>query len=143
MTLNDEIRLQITKLPDAPEIIDNWEPIADSLSGMFNWVGSKIDWKKTIKHMHQELGEDKKCWPSLVKKFSCKYLRDFIYNSEKIHYINDSSLDFALAISVDKIDTMFDLLIEHVPQHHYFFNLDTKWCFVISSEGYLDFGFSN
>lgn len=48
MTLNDEIILQITKLPDAPEIIDNWEHNADSLSGMFNWVSSKNRLKKRL-----------------------------------------------------------------------------------------------
>jgi len=143
MTLSDDIRLQIAKLSDAPEIIDDWEPIADSLSDMFNWAGSKIDWEKTTKHKYQELGEDKKCWPSLVKNFACKYIKDFIYKSKKIYYINDSSLNFALAISANQVNSMFDLLIEYVPQHHYFFNLDAKWCFVISSEGYMDFGFSN
>lgn len=143
MTIDDEIRTQVAKIPNAPEIIDDWEPIADSLSEMFDWAGSKIDWGKTSKHKYQELKEDKKCWPSLVKNFVHKYMQGFIYNSKEIYYINDSSLNFALKISPNQMDLMLDLLIENVPQHHYFLNLEAKWCLVISSEGYVDFGFSN
>lgn len=142
MTINDEIRLQLAKIPNAPVIIDDWEPIADLLSEMFDWAGSKIDWRKTIEQKYQELGEDKERWPYVVKVFICNYTHDFICNSNEIYYLNDSSLDFALKISPNQINSMLDLLIEQVPQHHYFFNPDTKWCLVISSEGYVDFALS-
>jgi hypothetical protein len=60
MTLNDEIKLLIADLPNPPEIIDEWEPIADYLSDMFEWAGSKIDWDKTISHSYQKLTNDKR-----------------------------------------------------------------------------------
>ncbi|MEZ2575197.1 MULTISPECIES: type IV secretion protein Rhs [Buttiauxella] len=142
MTIDDEIKLHIANLPNPPEIIENWEPIADSLSDMFDWIGSKIDWNKTIGHVYQDLGNEKKSWTSLVSSFIHKYAYDLIFSSEGIFYINDSSLDFALKIPPDQMDTMLNLLIELVPQHHYFFDINNQWCLVVSSEGYVDFGVS-
>lgn len=34
------------------------------------------------------------------------------------------------------------MAIENIPQHHYFFDGQNKWCLVVSAEGYIDFGFS-
>lgn len=141
MTLNDEIKLLIADLPNPPEIIDEWEPIADYLSDMFEWAGSKIDWDKTISHSYQKLTNDKRFWPSLVIAFINRHYR--FCDSEEIFYINDSSLDFALKISAEQFNHTLTLLTDQVPQHHYFFAPKTKWCLSITSEGYVDFGFSN
>lgn len=143
MTIDNEIKLQIADLSNPPEIIDEWEGIADSLSDMFEWAGSKIDWSKAISHSFQRIGSDKELWPSLVMEFINVHAHDFICKSNGFFYINDSSLDFALKIQPAQIYNTLTLLIENVPQHHYFFDIDAKWCLVISSEGYVDFGFSN
>lgn len=142
MTIDNEIKLHIADLRNPPEIIESWEPIADSLSDMFDWIGSKIDWNKTIGHVSQALGDEKKSWASMVISFIHKNAHDLIFSSDAIFYINDSSLDFALKILPDQMNAMLNLLIELVPQHHYFFDVNNQWCLVVSSEGYVDFGVS-
>ena len=143
MTIDDEIKLQIADLPNPPEIINEWEIIADFLSDMFEWAGSKIDWSKAISHSFQRIGSGKDLWPSLIMEFINVHIHDLICNSNGIFYINDSSLGFALKIRPEQFYNTLSLLVENVPQHHYFFDIDAKWCLVISSEGYVDFGFSN
>ncbi|WP_148873219.1 type IV secretion protein Rhs [Serratia marcescens] len=140
MTLDDEIKILIAGLPNPPEIIDKWEEVADLLSGMFEWIGSKIDWRKAIEHSYQRLPNDKSVWPSLVVGFINE--NNLTHCSKEIFYINDSSLDYALKITADEFNSMLALLIENVPQHHYFFDVKTRWCLSITSEGYMDLGFS-
>jgi hypothetical protein len=141
MNLDDEIKLLIADLSNPPEIIDEWEPIADFLSDTFEWAGSKIDWGKSINHSYHKLTSNKGVWPALVLAFINKH--DLVCSSKEIFYINDSSLDFALRISAEQFNSTLILLINNVPQHHYFFDTEAKWCLSITSEGYVDFGFSN
>ncbi|WP_445494261.1 type IV secretion protein Rhs [Photorhabdus sp. SF281] len=80
----------------------------------------------------------------LIEKFIADHsIDEIIYDSKIIYYINDSSLDFAISMNPEQFNVILLLVINNVPQHHYFFDVDKKWCFVISSEGYIDFGFSN
>lgn len=65
-----------------------------------------------------------------------------IKNSEGIYYINDSSLDFAVRLVFSQLSDFIDLAINNIPQHHYIFDKAMKWCLVISSEGFIDFGLS-
>ncbi|AKH63568.1 MULTISPECIES: hypothetical protein [Photorhabdus] len=143
MTLDEEIRNEINQQPNPPVIIDDWEEIADSLSDSFKWKGSKIDWLKTNHHQSCLYTKDDDL-ELLMKKFVEDHsLNKVIYSSKTIYYINDSSLDFAIAMNPEQFHAISLLVINNVPQHHYFFDENKKWCFVISSEGYIDFGFSN
>lgn len=143
MTLDDEIRKEISLLPEQPEIVDDWEHIADELSDSYSWAGSKIDWSKTSAHRSLELHGDYKDWLVDIKKFIHETdVHDVISNSDEIYYINDSSLDFSFRLNPAQFFLFFDVAIENIPQHHYFFDRENKWCLVISAEGYIDFGFS-
>lgn len=65
-----------------------------------------------------------------------------IKKSKVIYYINDSSLNFAVQLTYKQFDNFLVFAVENIPQHHYFFDSSNKWCLVISSEGYVDFGLS-
>lgn len=143
MTLDDEIRGKISLHSEKLEIMDDWEDIADELSDNFYWIGSKIDWSKTSAHKTLKLYGDCSSWLVEIEKFIHVFdADDVISHSNEIFYINDSSLDFSVKLNYRQFYSFLDLAIKNIPQHHYFFDKINKWCLVISSEGYIDFGFS-
>ena len=143
MTLDDEIREKITQLPGPPEVVDNWEGIADELSDSFYWIGSKIDWSKAYGHKTLKLHEDNSVWLAEIKEFIHEYnIDDVISHSNNVFYVNDSSLDFSVKLNHWQFDRFIEMAIKEIPQHHYFFERISKWCLVITSEGYIDFGLS-
>ncbi len=143
MTFDDEIKIKISQLSDPPKLIDNWEDIADKLSDSFNWKGSKIDWKKTTNYKSSQLFGNYSNWVLVIKKFLYdNEICSEIKKSKVIYYINDSSLNFAVQLTYKQFDNFLAFAVENIPQHHYFFDSSNKWCLVISSEGYVDFGLS-
>ena len=143
MTLDDEIRIKLSQLSDPPELVDSWEDIADNLSDSFNWKGAKIDWSKTTSYKSSQLFGNYSDWVSTIREFIANSDIDAeIKMSQDIYYINDSSLDFAVHLKLKQFDSFLAFAIENIPQHHYFFDFSNKWCLVISSEGYVDFGLS-
>lgn len=143
MTLDNEIKELILNITNPPQIIEDWEDLADELSDHFEWKGSKIDWSKTSKHESEKLSGSYSEWLPLIKKFiGSKSIISEINSSANIIYINDSSLDFAVHLTPEQLEEFIALAIENIPQHHYFFDKMKRWCLVISSEGYIDFGLS-
>lgn len=142
MNLNDEIKIELNKLPVPPKIIDEWEEIADSLSDSFDWLGSKIDWSRTYFHKTICYKKNENIHSVVNRFFNENCLNEFISNSDSIYYICDSSLDFALQIEPSQFFKNLFFIIDNVPQHHYFFDDDTKWCLAITMEGFIDFGCS-
>lgn len=143
MTLDDEIKEKISQLSDSLLIIDDWDFIADELSDSFEWIGSKINWSKTSKHESINLNENYSDWVGQINNFiHANNIDSEISHSDHIYYINDSSLDFSVSIKPEQFHPFLKMAIENIPQHHYFFNREKRWCIVISSEGYVDFGFS-
>ena len=141
--LEDEIKEKIVLLPGKLEVINDIELIIDDLSDNFEWSGSKIDWTKTKSHETIKLNGDYSNWISEINSFILtKNINDFISRSENIFYINDSSLDFSVKLDLEAFYPFLEMAIKNIPQHHYFYDKRKKWCFVISSEGYADFGFS-
>jgi len=75
------------------------------------------------------------------------FIREFaidkvVLKSDSMVYINDSSLDFAIHIKSEQFYPFIELVLEYIPQHHYFYERNLKWCLVISMEGWVDFGFA-
>ncbi|MGD8108830.1 type IV secretion protein Rhs [Pantoea sp. FN0302] len=143
MVLDDEIKEKIFLLPDPPEIIDDMEFVIDDLSNNFQWIGSKIDWTNTNNHKMLELRGNYSNWVDEINCFIRKNnIDEYILRSSDIFYINDSSLDFSVKLNCRQFYPFLEMAIKNIPQHHYFFDKINGWCFVISSEGYADFGFS-
>ena len=143
MTLDDEIKEKILQLSDSLLIIDSWDSIADELSDSFEWIVSKINWSKTSNHESLNLKGNHSDWIEQINNFiHTNNIDNEISHSDNIYYINDSSLDFSVYIKPEQFYIFLKMAIEYIPQHHYFFNRERKWCIVISSEGYIDFGFS-
>ncbi|MFQ0993646.1 type IV secretion protein Rhs [Gilliamella sp. BG2] len=143
MTFDDEIKIKLSQLSEPAELIDNWENIAYQLSNSFEWKGTKIDWSKTLKHKSNQLFGSYFNWLFTIKKFIIDNdISAKIRESGDIYYINDSSLNFAVHLKFNQFDSFLAFAVESIPQHHYFFDSLNKWCLVISSEGFIDFGLS-
>ncbi|MCO6540549.1 MAG: type IV secretion protein Rhs [Gilliamella sp.] len=143
MTFDDEIKIKLSQLSEPAELIDNWENIAYQLSNSFEWKGTKIDWSKTLKHKSNQLFGSYSNWLFTIKKFIIDNdISAKIRESGDIYYINDSSLNFAVHLKFNQFDSFLAFAVESIPQHHYFFDSLNKWCLVISSEGFIDFGLS-
>lgn len=143
MTLDNEIKEKISQLSDLLLIIDDWNAIADELSDSFEWIGSKINWSKATSHETLNLKGNYSDWVGQINNFiHANNIDSEISHSDQIYYINDSSLDFSVSIKPKQFYPFLKMAVENIPQHHYFFNRETRWCIVISSEGYVDFGFS-
>ncbi|WP_085166132.1 type IV secretion protein Rhs [Gilliamella bombi] len=143
MTFDDEIKIKLSQLSEPAELIDNWENIAYQLSNSFEWKGTKIDWSKTLKHKSNQLFGSYSNWLFTIKNFIIDNdISAKIRESGDIYYINDSSLNFAVHLKFNQFDSFLAFAVESIPQHHYFFDSLNKWCLVISSEGFIDFGLS-
>lgn len=143
MTLDNEIKKLILNMTSSHKIIDDWEEIADELSDLFEWKGSKIDWSKTNKYVSKRLTGSCSERLRLIQHFIKREpVFSMINSSVDIVYINDSSLDFAVCFAPEQLDNFIEMAVENIPQHHYFFDVLKKWCLVISAEDYIDFGLS-
>ncbi len=143
MTLDDEIKDKLLSLNFPTKIIDDWQHLANKLSSRFDWIGSKIDWSKTINHRTESLEGSYPDWILKIKNFiSNNIVNNVIQSAEEIYYINDSSLDFAISFFGEDFNSFLSFILENIPQHHYFFDFNINWCLMISSEGYVDFGFT-
>ncbi|QDY43581.1 type IV secretion protein Rhs [Candidatus Pantoea soli] len=103
-----------------------------------------MDWNSLLKHAYRPIKFDSIKVNFDVKEFiKDSGLYDFLNKKDKIYYINDSSLDFAVSLDPKIFLEFVIYVIQNVPQHHYFFDEKAKWCLVITSEGYIDFGVRN
>jgi len=141
MTLDQEVKEALVKIPGHYEILESWEPIADLLSDSFDWAGSKIDWSKTISHDFQMLKGDLSQWSDSAATFAALKIASFkLDTGDIVYYVSDSALDFSVRLNVSQLVDFVRFIVLAAPQHHYFFNADATWCLVVSSEGYIDFG---
>jgi len=143
MTLDNKIREKLLSLVNPQQLVDDEQPIVDEIEAAFVFSASKIDWDKTLGHQTYDLGRDCADEFNQITAFIQKGSIDkAIEASDSLIYINDSSMDFAVKIKPEQFYPFLKLALDNIPQHHYFFEREAKWCLVISMEGDVDFGFS-
>jgi hypothetical protein len=97
-------------------------PIADVLSELFNWKGSKIDWKCLGLHIEKPIDFKSTQIEKEVEGFIKESgLYKFINEGKIVYYVNDSSLDFAVSLDSKIFLSFVIYVINNTPQHHYFF----------------------
>ena len=93
-------------------------------------------------------------------------IKEFVNKTENIYYFPDSNygveyLNNNFSVLGTKIDLskeknyisydfkkndfsdmvkFFEFLFENVPEHHYFFDEDKRWCLLIATEGWITYG---
>ena len=72
--------------------------------------------------------------------FLLKKIKEKILSSKEIHYIGDGITSSELIFSGKEFFKVLEFLFENVPEHHYFFDEDKKWCLLIATEGWIAYG---
>lgn len=144
MTLSEEVKKTIIHQYGIQVIVEDWGCIVDDLSKSFRWAGSKIHWSTVSGHEFRKLDGKHDDWLMQINAFiSSGAASDAINTSSLFYYINDSSLDFAVLMETSHFYGFLGYVLNSIPQHHYFTDEEKRWCLVISSEGYIDFGYSD
>lgn len=131
--------LVLNELSKCVKIIENPEAYLNLIEQKFVFHGSKIDWLLTDKHYSKESNNESLLADTslFIKELKEKYLN----NNVRLMYIGDSLTDFGYQFELKDIEKILVYFLD-IPQHHYFIPLEGDWCLCISSENYLDFGFS-
>ena len=74
------------------------------------------------------------------KFFELKKIKEKILLSKEIHYIGDGITSSELIFSGKEFFRVLEFLFENVPEHHYFFDEDRRWCLLIATEGWIAYG---
>ena len=138
---DDEIvkNLEINGLIKNVKVIENPGSYLDLIEEKFEFNGSQIDWLKTKNHFSIESNNESLLTDASL--FISELKEKYLNNSVEIMYIGDGLTEFGYQFESKDIEQILVYLLE-VPQHHYFIPLDGDWCFCVSFENYLDFGFS-
>ena len=76
----------------------------------------------------------------MIKFFEFKKIKEEILASNEIHYIGDGITSSELIFSGKEFFKVLEFLFENVPEHHYFFDENEKWCLLIATEGWITYG---
>ncbi|MFS0828041.1 hypothetical protein [Pseudomonas phoenicis] len=141
MNIEDQVLMEIKRFSPQPNVIEDWEPIADILSTAFPWQGSKIAWGRLNWHRTQPIDlRQADCTPQLNAFLKAGDVLSKLPEHGEIFYINDAALNVALSIRPEIFPAFLAYVVNDIPQHHYFFDSSGTWCFAVTAEGYLDFG---
>lgn len=141
MNLEDQVLMDIERFSPRPEVIEDWEPVADRLSNAFPWKGSKIAWGQLDWHSAAPIDlSQADCAPQLNAFLKTYDVLNALPAHGQIFYINDAALDVALSIKPEIFPGFLAYVVNDIPQHHYFFDSSGTWCLAVTAEGYMDFG---
>ncbi len=119
--------------------IENSDFGADFLSNTFSFIGSKVDLSIEKNYKTAFLETDN--FESVYSFFSMnKTIRKKILSSEKIYYVGDNLTNVDVEISSNDFFIFLEFVVTNIPEHHYFFSVENKWCLLIATEGYIEFG---
>ena len=76
----------------------------------------------------------------MIKFFEFKKIKEEILASNEIHYIGDGITNSELVFSGKEFFKVLEFLFENIPEHHYFFDEDRRWCLLIATEGWIAYG---
>ena len=108
------------------------------LNNNFRFLGTKIDLSKEKNYVSYDF--KKNDFLSMIKFFELKKIKEKILSSKEIHYIGDGITSSELIFSGKEFFKVLEFLFENVPEHHYFFDENEKWCLLIATEGWIAYG---
>ena len=141
MTFGEEIENEIKEFINK---IGNIRYYPDSnygveyLNNNFRFLGTKIDLSKENNYTSCDFKEND--FLDMIKFFEFKDIKENILASNKIHYVGDGITNSELVFSGKDFFKILEFLFENVPEHHYFFDMEKKWCLLIATEGWIDYG---
>ena len=108
------------------------------LNNNFRFLGTKIDLSKEKNYISHDFKEND--FLDMMKFFEFKDIKEKILESNQIHYIGDGITNSELVFSGKDFFKVLEFLFENVPEHHYFFDENRRWCLLIATEGWIAYG---
>lgn len=141
MTFSEEIEDEIKEFVSKTENIYYFPDSnygVEYLNNNFSFLGTKIDLSKEKNYTSCDFKEND--FLDMIKFFEFKDIKEKILESNEIHYVGDGITDSELVFSGKEFFKLLEFLFVNVPEHHYFFNEDKKWCLLIATEGWIAYG---
>ena len=141
MTFSEEIEDEIKEFVSRTENIYYFPDSnygVEYLNNNFSVLGTKLDLSKEKNYTSYDF--KKNDFSSMIKFFELKKIKEKILSSKEIHYIGDGITNSELIFSGKEFFKILKFLFENVPEHHYFFDENEKWCLLIATEGWIAYG---
>ena len=141
MTFGEEIENEIKEFINK---IGNIHYHSDSnygveyLNNNFSFLGTKIDLSKEKNYVSYDFKKNN--FLDMMTFFEFEDIKEKILESNEIHYVGDGITNSELVFSGKEFFKLLEFLFVNIPEHHYFFNEDKKWCLLIATEGWIAYG---
>ena len=141
MTFSEEIENEIKEFVSRTENVYYFPDSnygVEYLNNNFSFLGTKINLSKENNYISYDF--KKNDFLDMIKFFEFKKIKEEILASNEIHYIGDGITNSELIFSGKEFFKILKFLFENVPEHHYFFDENEKWCLLIATEGWIAYG---
>ena len=141
MTFSEEIEDEIKEFVNKTENIYYFPDSnygVEYLNNNFSVLGTKIDLSKENNYISCDF--KKNDFLDMIKFFEFKKIKEEILASNEIHYIGDGITNSELIFSGKEFFKILEFLFENIPEHHYFFDEDRRWCLLVATEGWITYG---
>ena len=141
MTFAEEIENEIKEFAYKTENI-YYFPDSDYgveyLNNNFRFLGTKIDLSKEKNYVSYDFKKNN--FLDMMTFFEFEDIKEKILESNEIHYVGDGITDSELVFSGKEFFKLLEFLFVNIPEHHYFFDMEKKWCLLIATEGWIAYG---
>lgn len=141
MTFSEEIENEIKEFVSRTENVYYFPDSnygVEYLNNNFSFLGTKINLSKENNYISYDFKKNN--FLDMIKFFEFKKIKEEILASNEIHYIGDGITNSELIFSGKEFFKILKFLFENVPEHHYFFDENEKWCLLIATEGWIAYG---
>lgn len=141
MTFSEEIENEIKEFANKTENIYYFPDSnygVEYLNNNFSVLGTKLDLSKENNYISYDFKKNN--FLDMIKFFEFKKIKEKILSGKEIHYIGDGITNSELIFSGKDFFSVLEFLFENVPEHHYFFDENEKWCLLIATEGWIAYG---
>lgn len=135
--VENEIKEFISKIENIHYFQDSNYGV-EYLNNNFSFLGTKINLSKENNYINYNFKKNN--FLDMIKFFEFKRIKEEILASNEIHYIGDGITNSELVFSGKDFLKVLKFLFENIPEHHYFFDEDKKWCLFIATEGWIAYG---
>ena len=141
MTFSEEIENEIKEFANKTENIYYFPDSnygVEYLNNNFRFLGTKIDLSKEKNYISYDFKKNN--FLDMMTFFEFEDIKEKILESNEIHYVGDGITNSELVFLGKDFFKVLEFLFENIPEHHYFFNEDKKWCLLIATEGWIAYG---
>lgn len=138
MTFGEEIENEIKEFVSRTEDIYYFPDSnygVEYLNNNFSFLGTKINLSKENNYINYNFKKNN--FLDMIKFFEFKKIK---LASNEIHYIGDGITNSELVFSGKDFLKVLKFLFENIPEHHYFFDENRRWCLLIATEGWIAYG---